>query len=215
MATSAQPGEIWQAVVRAKLQGQDCLNVLYFECVNGTNNVETELIAALITCFVTHIIPVLSSEWRLESIRAKQVAPILGPEIEGFPAEGQLQQGQGAGDGLPSFVSAHISISTVRGGRSGRGRMYLGGIREADTTLSSISIESPTWAAIAGFIGCVATKFLGGGFNANQKFSLGVMSRKLGGAKPPFSVAGFARYTGLQRHTELGTTRSRKIGHGS
>lgn len=215
MATAAAIGEVWQVTVRGKLEGQDCQNVMAFKCVNASSNVETDLLAALITCFVLHLIPVLSGSYRLESARGKQVSPILGPEIEVVPGVGEEQEGQGTGDGLPSFVSNCISVHTTRGGKSGRGRIYIGGIVEGDTTQSSINTESATWTAIAAFIACVAGKFLGDGFNPSQKFSFGVISRKLGGPVPPYNSEAFARYTNMVPHPALGTTRSRKIGHGT
>jgi hypothetical protein len=215
MATAAAVGEIWQVTVRGKLEGQDCMNVLSFKCVHATASVETELLLVLLACYIEHLVPILVGAFSIESLRAKQVSPILGPEIEVTPTETMAAAGAGSGDGLPSYVSAHISIHTTRGGRSGRGRMYIGGIVEGDTILSNISAESSTWEGILAFVACLATKFIGTGFDVAQRFELGVMSRKIGGAKPPFLDTGFAGCTSLVPHRDLGTTRSRKVGHGS
>lgn len=215
MATAAEIGEVWQVTVRGKLEGQDCMNVLSFQCVHATANVEVDLLLALLSCYITHLVPILVGQYSIESVRGKQVAPILGPEIEVTPTESMVAAGAGTGDGLPSTSSAHISIHTTRGGRSGRGRMFIGGLVKADTVMSNISAESPTWDGIAAFIACLATKFIGTGFDVAQRFELGVMSRKIGGAKPPFLATGFAGCTSLVAHRDIGTTRSRKVGHGS
>lgn len=213
--TVAAVDEVWQVSILGKLEEQDCINVLYFKCVNTSADVETQLLLALLSCYITHIVPILVPAYTFERIVGKQVSPILGPEVEALPTEGMTTAGAADGDGLPSYVSNCISIHTERGGRSGRGRIFLGGFAEADTTMSNIKADSPTWAAIAAFIACVATSFIGSGFNPTQKWTHGVMSRKIGGSKPPFLLTGFARTLSLVPHRSLGTTRSRKVGHGS
>jgi hypothetical protein len=49
---------------------------------------------------------------------------------------------------------------------------------------------------------------------AEGNYTWGVMSRKIGGLKPPFLVAGFAHIVRGEVKRELATTRNRKLGHG-
>jgi hypothetical protein len=117
---------------------------------------------------------------------------------------------------LPSFASCVVSIHTTRGGRSGRGRMFLPPPPEGNTTASYINITGNYWPAVIAFVACVATKFISGGDPpVVPLWEIGVVSRKLGGVKPPFLAVGFAPATRLAPNRLLATQRSRKIGHGS
>src|SRR3982751_1277881 len=137
--TVALVNEQYQVVVHGRLEGQECLNVMSFKCINGASNIEDQLLLALMQCLVEVLIPKLSLLYTLERVTCKQVYPVLGPELERLPDVGMALQGATAGDGLPSHDSFHLSIHTTRGGRSGRGRMYFGGIPETQTVGSLIN----------------------------------------------------------------------------
>lgn len=216
MATGAGPNEVWEVVLEGRLHEQQCLNVMYFHSGLGSDDVETRLLRALIICVLTNLIPGLSSDYVFVGAKGKRVAPTLGPVIEMSPLQTDDVVGNTAGDSLPSVISALISIHTTRGGRSGRGRIFLAGIPEAGTIGSNLNIEGVSWPAILNFIACIAAQFfqVGDPPQVNQ-WQFGVMSRKIGGAKPPFLEAGFAPATRLVAKQLLATTRSRKVGRGS
>lgn len=217
MAEVAQLHDLYQVRFDGHIEEQECKNVLHFLCVGSTgdDDVAVHLIAVVLACFVTNLLPVLAPTYELDGITWKRVGPTLGPE--NFTAATGATQGASTADALPSFSSALVSIRTSRGGRSGRGRMFLAGIPEDQTTASHINTEGPFWAALAAFVQCIVTSFVGlaDPMPAANKWQFGIYSRKVGGAKFPFAVTGFAPATNLVPKSLIATTRSRKIGHGS
>lgn len=213
MAETANIGDMFQVTVEGLLEGQHTANVLNFTARAQDTDVELHLILALITCFVTHLIPVLPSGMQLTRVRWKRTSPTLGPEF--ITTTNLPQAGGGSEDALPSYCSALISIHTALGGRSHRGRMYIAGIPEDATANSFLSLDQPYWAAIAAFIVCVAGKFIAPIPQGGSNFLLGVYSRKIGGSSFPYGVGGFTPATSLERVQLIATTRSRKVGRGN
>lgn len=216
MAQSATINEIYQVVIHGRQEEQEVLNIWHFRCLFTDNDVTLHLLTVVMNCIITALLPGLSQQYKLERVTGARVSPTLGPELEVTPPPEGLVQGAVATDSLPTFNACVVSIRTVGAGRTGRGRMYLAGIPEASSTASFLSPESPYWAAVAAFVACFLTNFENSGsFEPPNKWQFGVMSRKLGGAKPPFLLAGFHDMTGLVPKQLIATMRSRKVGHGS
>lgn len=217
MPETAVLHDLYQLRFDGHIEEQECKNVLHFLCVGSTgdDDVGTHLVAVVLLCFVQNVLPVLAPTYTLDGITWKKVGPVLGPE--NFLAATGDTQGQSTADALPSFASALISIRTTRGGKSGRGRMFIGGIPEDQTTASRINTEGPFWAALSAFVACVVAQFVGlsDPVPAANKWMFGIYSRKLGGSTFPYNVTGFAPATLLVPKPLIATTRSRKIGHGS
>jgi hypothetical protein len=216
MPTTAAVGDVWQVIVRQKIENQDCLNIHHFQAITSISDVETTLLLALIQCLEAFA-PIRANTFKFEGLQAKQVTPILGPLIEQDTTTGFDIMGEGVGDAGVSFNSAVVSIHTTRGGRSGRGRMYIGGLPESATVGSNFVSNSEFWLALVAYLACVAGKFIRttNDPNVGQVWDLGVVSRKLGGAKPPFTAGSFARATSLQPNMLVKSTISRKVGRGS
>ncbi len=214
MAIPAAVNSLWEVRIQGRIEGQETDNVLHFKCVGATSDVELHLIQVLLTCFITHMLPVITSTWTLERVLWKQVSPVLGVEQISIPV------GSGAGGGsaaaLPSYCSALISKRTLTGGRSHRGRMYVAGIPEDQTTGSAINTEGPFWAALLAFALCVITEFVhpdpAGGTDI---FDLIVYSRKIGGSAFPYGLTGSTDVREFVPVAQIATTRSRKVGRGS
>jgi hypothetical protein len=216
MAVLAAAGDVWQVKIHGRLEGQEALNVLHFTTQLGDNDVVAHLLTVLLACIVNSLLPGLSNNYFLEKVTGMQVSPIVGPEFEVIPNPTGVVQGQSAGDARASFESCVVSIRTEGAGRTGRGRMFLPAIPEGSASASFISPESPYWGAVVAFVTCLASNFIhANSFPANNTWWLGVMSRKIGGAKPPFLPAGFHKALVLTPHAAISTTRSRKVGHGS
>jgi hypothetical protein len=213
MPESAVVNDRYQVRIVGRMEGQETNNVLHFACTGADSDVLTNLILVLAECFITHLLPVLSSSWSLESIKWKRVSPTLGQEIVSIPV------GAGAGGGnaaaLPSYCSAVISIRSSLGGRSHRGRMYIPGIPEAATINSSFDDTDAFWAGLVAFAACIVTNFVVGDPPGAPSWQMMIYSRKLGGANFPYGAAGFTAMKGLVPVKLLGTTRSRKVGRGS
>lgn len=215
MAVAAAVGSSWQVVIEGRQEGQLTANVMHFTCVGASADVDLHLIQVLLACFITHLLPVLSSSWTLERVRWKQVSPSVGIEQITIPAGGAASGGGNAA-ALPSFCSAVLSKRTLFAGRRGRGRMFIAGLPEGQVTNSQIDTGGPLWAGLLAFALCVITEFVhpdpAGG---SDLFDLMVYSRSIGGASEPLGAAGFHAVRELVPVQLVATTRSRKVGRGS
>lgn len=214
MAIAAAVNSLWEVRIQGRIEGQETDNVLHFKCVGATSDVDLHLIQVLLTCFITHVLPVLTSTWSLERVLWKQVAPTLGVEQISIPTG--TTTGGGNAAALPSYCSALISKRTLTGGRSHRGRMYIAGIPEDQTTGSAINTEGPLWDGLLAFALCVITQFVhpdpAGGTDI---FDLIVYSRKIGGSSFPYGLTGVTDVREFVPVAQIATTRSRKVGRGS
>lgn len=107
-------------------------------------------------------------------------------------------------------------MRTELGGREHRGRKYICGIPEDQTTGSLINVEPGTlWAGLLAFAACVIAAFVQPADAVTPDlFEVGVFSRKIGGSTFPVVATGFTPVVQIVPSRELATTRSRKIGHG-
>lgn len=214
MPETAAIGDLFQVTLEGELEGQLTANVWHFKCIGTADDVDLRLILVFINCFITNLLPVLTHNYTLTGARWKRVAPTLG--VEHFHAAPAASVGGKSGDSLPSYASALLSMRTTLGGRSHRGRKYIAGIPETETTGSFINVEpGDLWAGLLAFAACVIAAFVhpdpAGGTNI---FNVGVYSRKLGGAAFPYGAAGFTSIESITPVRDLATTRSRKIGSG-
>lgn len=206
-------GETVQVLVQGSIENQQCQNVWYFRSQNGDTDMLVNLLTQVAQC-VLALVPILAPSYRLERIRGKIVSPAVGLEAEWTPEPTDTVQGEAVGGGMPSFVSALISLKTTRPGRSGKGRIYIAGVPEEAAEESILSPSSAFYIALAAFVACMLDKFQPADAAPANSYEWGVMSRKIGGLKPPFLPAGFAAILEAAPKRELATTRSRKIGRG-
>lgn len=212
MATPAATNDCWQVRVQGRMDGQVTENVLHFKTLSDTDDIETRLIVVLLSCITTHLIPVLTSAWQLERIVWKQVSPTLG--VEHIYTTGLPVAGSGAATALPSFASAVLSLRSLQGGRSKRGRMYLPGIPESATINSAFDSGNAYWTALVNFAACLVTGFVFHDPVGPNHQQLCVYSRKIGGATFPYGISGFTAVETVNPVSQVGTTRSRKVGRG-
>jgi hypothetical protein len=214
MPTTAEAGELWICKIQGKIENQECQNVIWFRSAGADSDVALHLLTEIMTCFLTTLLPVLASSYEFERVVGQRVHPTLGNEIEVRAATGADVTGNAAGDGAPSFVSALISLRSVRGGRIGKGRMFIAGVPEGGTLKSYIPTEGEFYAGLVAFVTCLLGKFLAPHTLPLNKWEWGVFSRKIGHAKFPYDALGFSPMADAIVKTLLATTRSRKIGHG-
>lgn len=214
MPIPAAINDIFQVRLVGRQEEQETNNVFHFSCVGASADTEANLITPLLTCVLTHVVPVASAQWELVKAIWKKVSPTLGVETETLPASSGVGQGNAAA--LPSYSSVVFSIRTAQGGRSKRGRFYLPGIPEDVTTNSKLNAGNAYWTAMLAFAACLVSQFVhpdpAGG---TDLFDMGVYSRKIGGAAFPYGATGFTAMTTCTPHVELATTRSRKLGRGA
>lgn len=215
MPEQANQNDCYQVRIVGRMEGQETNNVLHFRYLSGASDVDVDLhlIQVLMQCFITHVLPVLASAWTLERVVWKRVSPTVGPEIISIPV------GAGAGGtptaALPSFCSAVLSIRTKEGGRRKRGRMYIAGLPEAETTNSLFNTGGDLWEGLLAFALCLITEFVPGDPVGSNQWGLSVYSRANGGASLPYALAGFTQVSEVVPVQLIGTTRSRKVGRGS
>jgi hypothetical protein len=190
--TPAATGEVYEVVLECRQEGQQVMNVLHFRALTPSDNVELRLLRALVECLLTVLLPGSTSNLQFVKCRGKRVFPDLGPVLEVGPELGDVVQGADVGDSVPTFVSVCANIHTTRGGKVGRGRMFIFGVPEGATQGSYIQGDPP----------------------AANRWQIGVQSRKLGGAKAPYTVEGFAPAVSIIPNNRLASTVSRKVGHG-
>jgi hypothetical protein len=213
MPETASTGDKFQVRVRGTIEGQETNNIFHFQAATPIDDVELRLIVALVDCFITHLLPVVTSAWSIKDVVWKRVNPTLGVEHVFVPT-GTLT-GAGSAQALPSFNSAVVSIRTALGGKSRRGRFYLAGIPEPATLGSLFDTGHAFWTAVIAFAGCLASKFILADPPPANSFQYMVYSRKLGGSTFPYGNAGFTSVAEIKPVVALGTTRSRKVGVGS
>lgn len=205
--------EVVQVLIQGTVENQQCQNVIYFRAQAPDTDMLLHLLAEIGECFLS-LIPVLAPSYTLERIKGKVVSPAIGLDAEWTPDPPDIVSGQDAGGGMPSFVSALVSLRTDRPGRSGRGRMYIAGVPEEAAENSVLASDAAFYTGLLTFALCVLNKFKAKPVPAEGDYEWGVMSRKVGGLKPPFAAAGFAPILEVSVKRELATTRSRKIGRG-
>lgn len=213
MATPANQFDKFKVVVHGRIEGQLTNNVWYFSAATAIDDVDTRLLQEVWDCFLNNVLPVLSSAWRLEKFTYQRVAPTVGPEATFIPTGNT--QGGGNANALPSYSSAVVSLRTLEGGRSKRGRFYLAGIPEDATIGSTLNPEHAFWLGLVAFCLCMAGKFLAQDPQPANSFFWLVYSRKIGGNTLPAGNDGFTTITEITPSSLLGTTRSRKVGRGS
>jgi len=213
MPETASVNDAYQVRVVGSQEGQQTNNILNFVAATSIDDVELRLIVALASCFVTHILPVATSKWSLESLIWKRTAPTLGVEHVTIPSGAGA--GAGSASALPSYASCCISLRTLQGGRSHRGRMYLPGIPEDATTDSKFNTENAYWTAVLAFAACLASSFIIGDPPAANSFQMHIYSRKIGGASFPYNLTGMTPVASLTPDEIVATTRSRKLGRGA
>lgn len=213
---TAETGEIYQVKLISRFENQEHLNILHFAAMSPTDDVQLRLLKAIVDCFLLNMMPGLSADFTTLGAVGHRVSPTVGPEVSYFHNNASVaNSGLAAGDHLPSFNSCVISIHTVRGGRSGRGRMFIGGIPEGSTTGSMLLTSAAFWAAVTAFVACVVSTFFAGDPPGANSWQFGILSRKIGGVTEPYAAAGFAAATNLIPQQLIASTRSRKVGHGS
>lgn len=213
MAEAAAAGDAYQVKIVGRMDGQETNNIWHFVAATASDDVLLRLVQVFIQCFITNLLPVLSSSWQMERVVWKKVHPTLGVENQYIPGGSLI--GGGNANALPSFCSALFSIRTAQGGRSKRGRSFLAGIPEAVTTNSVLNAADPFWAAALAFAVCVLANFNPGDPPGANTWFPTVYSRKIGGSTFPFGANGFTRVTSISPVAQIATTRSRKVGRGA
>jgi hypothetical protein len=203
-----------QVRIIGELHGQETVNVMHFatnDQVNDEGTLDSILLAlaeAVRDCVISTLLPGVTSDWRFVRTEALRVYPTRTDPIvaTGTPDNvGELSSTS------VSFAASLINIRSGRGGRSGRGRIFLPPPGESEVQNSLV--DNATLVLLAAFAGCVATKFMGA--NPTTPWHLGILSRKIAGATNSAFDNGFFIATSLNPSADVACMRSRRRGHGA
>lgn len=207
-----------QVRIVGELHGQDTINVLHF----ATNTAEIDvsppspllvaLVAAVIDCIITALLPALTQDWTLKYVDARYVFNGGGSPLGSDPVIQTPDPDTNGTSGVTSvsFASSLVNIRSGLGGKSGRGKMFLPPPGEASITNGVMTSDAST--AITAFLTCMAGKFLG--TSPSTAWRWGVFSRKLGGTNFASWNAGFFIASQLSPVPTIAVLARRKIGHG-
>lgn len=120
-----------RCAIRYALFGQDVINTLWFR-KTGLGPIDpldlANLALDLGSWATTNLTPILSNDLQIQSVTCTSQDSLISPSVEQ-----PITPGIGAlGPSLPGNVCLTVKFNTAFRGRSGRGRNYVSGIREAD-----------------------------------------------------------------------------------
>lgn len=199
---------VFQARIKATVQGQTYRNVIHFGSDVAGDDIPTHLAAlalAIFECISTVLLPILPNTTRFEAVGVKQIYPDVTEEIDdvSLAADGDAVQ-----HSLPSFVSMMVKLQTGTGGRKWKGRFFLPPPREGDSEGSLM--DDVSFGVLVNFAACLAGKFIAPG--ATTPYRIGVLSRVAGAG----TIADkFKEATQIVPVKVLAVQRRRKLGVGS
>jgi len=197
------------------LHSQQCQNGFYFTNRIPLDDDEGDLrlyMADLITQFNSQIYPLIKSfqnnQVHYNSLIATCVIPRNGPILETIYETGSGDQPD---ESLPSYCAAILSLRTGLGGKSNRGRLYIAGVSEGDTSAGQLDV-----AAFAG-LQAIANQLLSlfGPTGGSTFFRYVIWSRKLGAPGGLLLPTGIRPILQILPRDILGTQRHRLIGVGT
>jgi hypothetical protein len=208
----ANNANIYVVVVKGKVDGQDYRNVMHFGGDTNANDgawepILLQLAQAVFECFVTVLLPGLSSQISIDECTAKRIYPAVTDEVSYSTG---AASGAGSGQALPSFCSVKVELKTGSGGRRNRGRLFLPPPLETEVQNSIFAANGNV--LFTSFLVCIAGKFIGAA--PSTGFALGVLSRAAvkGGST---IQAAFKPVTSYVISNVIGVMRRRKLGTGS
>ena len=204
--------DIYRLAINTRLHGSVVINVLHFVedvTVGGGSGAQ-----ALANDFATNMKTTLqarcTSETTFDSVEVRSLVPFSGaPAVANFPAN---TFGTAGGACSSATLAQVITIYTSRGGRRGRGRIYMaGGLTDASSLSAGVWGSTQT-TRTQNFATALATRYMVVPYVTS--FALGVWSRVLAGPNPPWPTSAFVRANSLSVRTICRTQRRRQVGVG-
>ncbi len=201
--------------IMGRIHGQQTVNVLHFgtniAVFDATNQSVklNELIAAILDCIRTTLLPALPLDWNLERVTAQAIHPAASDEVEVAAVGTDIG---GGSDSDVSFASQLLSIKTGQGGLRKRGRIFMPPPPEGGVTQSRLT--GPQLALIAAFAACLASKFIAGGA-ALTEWRLAVLSRTTLAAAGGTVNNSITEATSVTATNIVAVLGRRKVGRGS
>jgi hypothetical protein len=164
----------------------------------------------------------------LTAVRAQKMLFDFEPPETITPEGASAGIGSDYAGGVPTVCSLVMTLLAERGGRSGRGRIYMGGFSsrrpnnpgfwpEYFTIANHAHWSSELQADVQSWMNTFAGRFNGVTVideDSGMTALWGVWSRKIGGSNPPFAVEGFSPMIGHLTDGVIRVQRRREYGHG-
>jgi hypothetical protein len=205
---------IAEATIIGKINDEDYRNRIHFSTETmewDTNGLQllTTLCTELSADVVSGFLGALSNEFQFIGVAAKRIAPDTSDIVEVFTDAGP---GGVAGQALPSFNCMLAHKKSGKGGRKGRGRMFLPPPLEAHADKGKLIAAGV--AVIEEFLDGLRTHFIGAG--GSSVWSLGVLNNVYDNATPPnITDRNWFPSAALVADDLIAVQRRRKIGRGS
>lgn len=172
-----------EVTIMGKINGEDYRNRIHFATTTAefdTNGITllTALATEVSAAFVSGFLAALSDEFSFQGVRAKRVFPALSDEVEVVSDAGP---GGVAANALPSFNSMLVHKKSGKGGRKGRGRMYLPPPLETHTEKGKLLPAG--LAVIEQLLDGLRAAFLGDA--GSSQWVIGVLNRVYDNSTPP------------------------------
>jgi hypothetical protein len=169
-----------------------------------------------------------SPAFLLTAVRGQKMLFDFEPPVTVSPEGTTAGVGTDYGGGVPTVCSLVMTLLAERGGRSGRGRIYMGGFAsrkpnnpgfwaEYITTVNHAHWNNEMQANIQAWMNAFSVQFNGSTVvdeDSGLQAKWGVWSRKIGGSNPPFAVEGFSPMIGHLTDGVIRVQRRREYGHG-
>lgn len=159
-------------IIGGQLSGFPCLNVWHVQMANPDNSADLQAAGSVISnAWADNFIPILSQDYSFDSFTCYSLVSDTSPVVT-VTAPSPLA-GAVTSDSESRNVAIVLTLRTGTRGRTGRGRKYVGGVPEGDTSDGSLSPADLTaWQSAAnafllqvntGSIAlCVYSQFVGG-----------------------------------------------------
>jgi hypothetical protein len=143
-------------------------------------------------------------------VEVQKIVPFAGgPAVYTYPAS---TFGSVAGSVASATLCEVVTIYSERGGRRGRGRVYLPTSEQSSSSASNGSWTATQATRTAGFVTAMTSRYITA--TPTPRWYLGVWSRASGPLAPPWTTSQFARATGLVARATIRTQRRRQLGVG-
>jgi hypothetical protein len=200
--------------VKGTVGGETHVHTLHFRAADALANEQGLIDQWQTSCRTAYRNIFVVGDTPVDTITVQQVcgstplrAPVIETEIAPNRAGGE---GNDTSNLMPTFVAGVVSVRTAFAGKSRRGRFYIGGLTEAGVTQNILGSVA---GRIQTYLTALETAFRSP--NALSGWSLVVHSRKLAAVPGTQCQDSSTLVTSLLLRNEVGTMRSRKLGHGT
>jgi len=204
--------DVYRVVIRGRLFGSEIDNVMWFReragSSVGSGNNSAALAANVRTGIDTNWRAIASTSMFYEAVQATRMVPYGdGPSEDAWAAN--TAGSAGASTAVHPQSAAVLTLYTSKIGRSRRGRIYICG-------MPGTNAASGLWSAgtITGLTAIATTLTTRYGPSGSQSWELGVWSKKLAGATPPFTASAFEPITSIAVRSQIRSQRRRQVGVG-